>query len=146
MNQQQTAAAPSVACASTRNYADEEEETIRVKSLSDLTLPNPPKDAAPARGYVNQVLMSIGKLQKSHGHEVYAWAQECVSHEESVLNADPRFPRTDREITAKLIKTCKSGKFGILFQQMVETERSTTGGMPCGRVMFLCKDFQALST
>ena len=59
--------------------------------------------------------MSIGKLQKTHGHEVYAWAQECLSHEESVSKADLRCPRTDREIAAKLIKTCKTGKFGILF-------------------------------
>ena len=142
MNQPQAPTAPSVA--STRNYADEEEDTIRVKSLSDLTLPHPPKDAAQARGYVNQVLMSIGKLQKSHGHEVYAWAQECLTHDEDVLKADPRFSRTDREIAAKLIKTCRTGKFGILFQQMVETERATTGGMPCGRVMLriIFKHFQ----
>lgn len=118
---------------------------IRVKSLSDLTLPHPPKDAAQARGYVNQVLlMSIGKFQKTHGHEVHAWAQECLTHDESVLKADSRFPRTHREIAAKLIKTCKTGKFGILFQQMVETERSTTSGMPCGRVMLrmIFKNFQ----
>ena len=142
MNQPQAPTAPSVA--STRNYADEEEDTIRVKSLSDLTLPHPPKDAAQARGYVNQVLMSIGKLQKTHGHEVYAWAQECLSHDEDVLKADLRFPRTDREIAAMLIKTCKTEEFGILFQQMVETERSTTGGMSCGRVMLrmIFKHFQ----
>ena len=142
MNQPQAPTAPSVA--STRNYADEEEDTIRVKSLSDISFPMPPRDAAQARGYVNQVLMSIGKLQKTHGHEVYAWAQECLTHDESVLKADPRFPRTDREIAAKLIKTCKTGRFGILFQQMVETERTTTGGMPCGRVMLrmIFKHFQ----
>ena len=106
-----------------------------MKSLSDLSLPNPLHNAAQARGYVNQVLMSIGKLQKTHGHEVYVWAQECLSHDENSLKADPRFPRTDREIAAKLIKTCRSGRFGILFQQMVETERAETGGMPCGRMM-----------
>ena len=144
MNQQNTAPVPSNASTGTRNYADEEEDTIRVKSLSDITFPMPPRDAAQARGYVNQVLMSIGKLQKTHGHEVYAWAQECLTHDEAVLKADPRFPRTDREIAAKLIKTCKTGRFGILFQQMVETERSTTGGMPCGRVMLriIFKHFQ----
>ena len=131
MNQPQAPNAPSVA--STRNYADEEEDTIRVKSLSDLTLPHPPKDAAQARGNVKQVLMSIGKLQKTHGHEVYAWAQECLSHDEDVLKADP--DSLEQTVAAKLIKTCKTGKFAIIFRQMVETERSTTGGMPCGRVM-----------
>ena len=142
--QPQDAATSSHASVSTRNYADEEDNTIRVKSLSDLTLPHPPKDAAQARGYVNQVLMSIGKLQKTHGHEVYAWAQECLTHDEAVLKADPRFPRTDREIAAKLIKTCRTGRFGILFQQMVESERAESGGMPCGRVMLrlIFKHFQ----
>ena len=144
MNQQPVEPTSSHASVGTRNYADEEDETIRVKSLSDLTLPNPPKDAAQARGYVNQVLMSIGKLQKTHGHEVYAWAQECLTHDEAILKADPRFPRTDREIAAKLLKTCKSGRFGILFQQMVEAERADSGGMPCGRVMLrmIFKHFQ----
>ena len=146
MNQPQPpdAATSSHASVGTRNYADEEDDTIRVKSLSDLTLPHPPKDAAQARGYVNQALMSIGKLQKTHGHEVYAWAQECLTHDEAVLKADPRFPRTDREIAAKLIKTCRTGRFGILFQQMVDSERAESGGMPCGRVMLrlIFKHFQ----
>ena len=54
------------------------------------------------------------------------------------------FPATDREIAAKLLKTCKSGRFGILFQQMVEAERADSGGMPCGRVMLrmIFKHFQ----
>ena len=146
MNQPQPpdAATSSHASVGARNYADEEDDTIRVKSLSDLTLPHPAKDAAQARGYVNQVLMSIGKLQKTHGHEVYAWAQECLTHDEAVLKADHRFPRTDREIAAKLIKTCRTGRFGILFQQMVEAERADSGWMPCGRVMFrlIFKHFQ----
>ena len=47
------------------NYVDDEEETIRVKSLVDMVFPNPPENAGQARGYVNQVLMSIGKLQKT---------------------------------------------------------------------------------
>ena len=57
------------------NYADDEEETIRVRSLVDMVFPNPPENAGQARGYVNQVLMSIGKLQKTPGNEVYQWAQ-----------------------------------------------------------------------
>ena len=61
-----------------------------------------------------------------------------------LLKADPRFPRTDREIAAKLIKTCRTGRFGILFKQMVEAERADSGGMPCGRVMLrlIFKHFQ----
>ena len=47
--------------------AVDEEDIIRVKSLNDLSFPNPLENAAQARGYINQVLMSIGKLQKTHG-------------------------------------------------------------------------------
>ena len=87
-----------------RNYADEEDDTIRVKSLNDLVFPGPPENAGQARGYVNQVLMAIGKLQKTPGSEVYQWAQECLTSGEAELKADPRFPRTDREIASKLLK------------------------------------------
>ena len=120
---------------SERDFAQEEEDTIRVKSLNDLTLPNAPENAAQARGYVNQVLMAIGKLQKTPGNEVYQWAQECLTSEDITLKTDPRFPRTDREIASKLLKTCKKGRFGLIFQQMVESERALSGGMPNGRVM-----------
>ena len=68
-----------------RDHAQEEEDTIRVKSLNDLSLPNAPDNAAQARGYVNQVLMAIGKLQKTPGHEVYQWAQECLTLEDNTL-------------------------------------------------------------
>ena len=51
--------------AEVRDYADEEDNTIRVKSLNDLVFPNPPENAGQARGYANQVLMAIGKLQKT---------------------------------------------------------------------------------
>ena len=66
-----------------RNYADEEDDTIRVKSLNDLVFPGPPENAGQARGYVNQVLMAIGKLQKTPGSEVYQWAQECLTSGEA---------------------------------------------------------------
>ena len=66
------------------NYADDEEDTIRVKSLADMVFPNPPENAGQARGYINQVLMSIGKLQKTPGNEVYQWAQECLTNDEAV--------------------------------------------------------------
>ena len=118
-----------------RDFAEEEDNTIRVKSLNDLVLPNPPENADQARGYVNQVLMIIGKLQKKSGNEVYQWAQECMTSTENQLKTDPRFPRTDLEIASKLIKTCRRGRFGLIFQQMVESERLSSGSMPCGCVM-----------
>ena len=124
-----------------RDFAEEEDNTIRVKSLNDLIFPHPPENAGQARGYVNQVLMAIGKLQKTPGSEVYQWAQECLTSSEELLKADPRFPRTDREIASKLIKTCRRGRFGLIFQQMVEAERLSSGSMLCGRVM-LKKIFQ----
>jgi len=123
------------------DYAEEDDDTIRVKSLNDLVFPNPPENAGQARGYVNQVLMAIGKLQKTPGSEVYQWAQECLSANEESLKADPRFPLTDREIASKLIKTCCRGRFGLIFQQIVDSERLATGSMPCGTVM-LKKIFQ----
>ena len=51
------------------------------------------------------------------------------------LKADLRFPRLNREIAAKLIRACRKGRFGLLFQQQVEQERSRSGGMPNGRCM-----------
>jgi hypothetical protein len=97
------------------DYAEEDDDTIRVKSLNDLVFPNPPENAGQARGYVNQVLMAIGKLQKTAGSEVYQWAQECLSANEESLKSDPRFPRTDREIALKLIKTSRTGRFELIF-------------------------------
>ena len=70
------AAAPSAEVPKT--FAELEEDTIRVKSLTDLTFPTPPQNAAQARGFVNQTLMAIGKLQKTPGDEVYIWAQDCL--------------------------------------------------------------------
>lgn len=110
-----------------RDTATEEEDTIRVKSLNDLSLPNLPENAAQARGFVNQVL-SIGKLRKTFGNDVYLWAQECLTHDEARLKADPRFPRLGRELATKLIKICRKGRFGLIFQQTVESERATAGG------------------
>ncbi|CAE7293066.1 GIP [Symbiodinium sp. CCMP2592] len=127
------AAASSAAAPKTN--AELEEDTIRVKSLSDLSFPNPPQNAAQARGFVNQTLMAIGKLQKTPGDEVYIWAQDCLKKEPAALCKDGRFPRLDREIAAKLIKVCRHGRFGLLFQQMVESERLKSGGMPNGRCM-----------
>ena len=50
-----------------RKHAEPEEETIRLNSLSDLTFPSPPGNAAHARAYINQVLMAIGKIQRTAG-------------------------------------------------------------------------------
>ena len=66
--------------------------------------PNPPDNAGQARGYVNQVFMAIGKLQKTPGSEVYQWAQECLTSTEALLESDPRFTRTDRESPQSLSK------------------------------------------
>ena len=112
------------------NYADDEEDTIRVKSLADMVFPNPPENAGQARGYINQVLMSIGKLQKTPGNEIYQWAQECLTNDEAVLQADPRYPRTDREIASRLIKTCKRGRFGLGWCEGLASNQVST----CGRV------------
>ena len=109
-----------------------------------MVFPSPPDNAGQARGYVNQVLMAIGRLQKTPGNELYQWAQECLTTDEAQLQADPRYPRTDREIASKLLKTCRRGKFGLIFQQMVEAERAASGSMPCGRAMLrkIFKHFQ----
>ena len=54
---------------------------------------------------------------------------------EGELKADPRFPRLDREIAAKLIRSCRKARFGLMFQQQVEQARMRSGGMPNGRSM-----------
>ena len=128
-------AASSSAGNTAKTPAAYEEEVIRIKSLNDLVLPNAPSDAGEARGYLNQVLMTIGKLQRTEGDEVYQWIQEVQFLDDKALKGDSRFPRLNREIAAKLIKVCKKGKVGPLFQQMVESERLTSGSMPNGRVM-----------
>ena len=130
-----TARSGAAASSKSKTPAELEEEVIRIKSLADLTFPAPPENAAQARGVVNQVLMAIGKVQRSPGNEVYLWAQDCMKLDDKALASDLRFPRLDREIAAKLIKVCRSGRFGLLFQQMVESERMSTGGMPNGRCM-----------
>ena len=117
---------------------------MRVKDLKDLTFPPPPSDAGQARGYVNQVLLAIGRLQKTHGNELSLWVQECLPGDEKSLGASARFPRTDREICTKLLKTRRRGKFGVMFQQLVEKQRLQDGHMPCGRIMLhrIFKHFQ----
>ena len=117
------------------DFAEHESETVYVKGLSNLILPNIPVDSGQARGYINQVLMNIGSLQKTPGSDLYHWAQECLTKDDSALRGDRRFPRTDREIATKMLKVCKSGRFGIIFQRMVEESRLSGVGMPCGRVM-----------
>ena len=55
-------------------HAAHEESVVRVKDLKDLVLPPPPENAGQARGFVNQVLMAIGRLQKTPRDEVYQCA------------------------------------------------------------------------
>ena len=126
------------------DFARREAKTVMITSLTNLVFPHPPVNAGESRGYMNQVLMAIGKLQKTPGNELYLWAQECLTLTEEELQADPRYPRTDREVASKLLGTCKSGKFGLLFNQMLESERAASGAMPCGRVMLrrIFKHFQ----
>ena len=120
------AADPSVGMTAV-DHAAHEESVVRVKDLKDLVL--------------NQVLMAIGRPQKTPGDEVYQWAQACMSSFEQELIADKRFPRLDREVAARLLKTCRKGKFGLLFQNMVEQERISSGGMPVRGIM-LCAIFK----
>ena len=126
-----------------KTFAETEEETIRLKSLSDLTFPSPPENAAQARKYINQVLMAISKVQRTAGDEVYIWAQECRTLSDSQLKADRRFPRLNREITAKLIRACRRGRFGLLFQQQVEQERTRSGSAKWA--LHAARHIQALS-
>ena len=58
------AADPSVGMTAV-DHAAYEESVVRVKDLKDLVLPSPPENAGQARGFVNQVLMAIGRLQKT---------------------------------------------------------------------------------
>ncbi|CAE7560940.1 RE1 [Symbiodinium natans] len=134
----------SASASAAKSPADEEEEVIRVKAISDLTFPSPPENAGQARGFINQALVAIGRVQRSPGNEVYIWAQDCLTKTDQELIRDQRFPRLQREIAAKLLKVCRKGRFGLLFQQMVERERIDTGGMPNGRCMLraIFKHFQ----
>ena len=126
-----------------RDYAQEEEDTIRVKGLQDLVIPTPPTDAGQARGYTNQVFLAVGKLQKTPTNEVYLWIQEVLTKSESELTDDPSFPRLDRELAAKLVKTCRKGHFGLLFQQMVEVELGQGG---CHVVVSCLRKFSRTSS
>ena len=82
------------AATSASDPASYEETVVRIKDLKDLVLPLPPENAGQARGYVNQVLMAIGRLQKTTDDELYLWAQDCLTSSEEQLSADKRFPRT----------------------------------------------------
>ena len=114
------------------DHATYEESVVRVKDLKDLVLPPPLENAGQARGFVKQVLMAIARLQKTPGDEVYQRAQACMSPSEQELVADKRFPRLDREVAAKLLKTCRKGKFGLLFQNRLNKRESRQVGCPQG--------------
>ena len=64
---------------------------------------------------------------------------------EEQLRADKRFPRTTREIAAKLLKTCRKGKFGLFFPNHggARTEHRRYNAQWARDVAF---DLQALST
>ena len=123
------AADPSVGMTAV-DHAAYEESVVRVKDLKDLVLPSPPENAGQARGFVNQVLMAIGRLQKTPGDEVYQWAQACMSSSEQELIADKRFPRLDREVAAKLLKPAAKVSSGSCFKAWLNKRESRQVGCP----------------
>ena len=85
------------------DYAEHESEIVYVKGLSNLILPNIPVDSGQARGYINQVLMNIGSLQKTPGSDF------CITGPKSVLpRTIPPFVVTHvfPEPTGKLPRKC----------------------------------------
>ena len=75
---------------------------VGIKDVKDLVLRSRQR-AGQARGYVNQVLMAVGRLQKTTDDGLYLWAQDCLTSSEEQLKAEKRFPRTTREMAAKLL-------------------------------------------
>ena len=88
----------------------------------------------PLQAFVLQPLARVGEAEAAADAD-RAFMPECLTKDDSALRGDQRFPRTDREIATKMLKVCKSGRFGIIFQRMVEESRLSGIGMPCGRVM-----------
>ena len=90
-----------------------------------------------------KMLMATGKVLHTAGDEVYKWAQDCMLLSDSQLKA--RFPRLDREIAARRIRSCRKGRFGLLFQQQVEQERTRSAGMPngCRMLRTIFRHFQS---
>ena len=104
--------AADAASTTSKSPVEEGESLVRVKDLKDLTLPGLPNDSGQARGYVNQVLMAIGRLQKTSGSELYRWAQECLTEDEEGLQSCARFPRADREIGRQVVKDLQERTMG----------------------------------
>ena len=108
---------------------------MRVKDLEDMKFPAPPSDAARCRGYKNTVLTTIGGMQKTEGNELYQWALKCTTAKSiKELESSEGFPILDRKIGVKLQASAK-GKFGMLFQTMIEESQRKQQSMPKGRQM-----------
>ncbi len=113
-----------------------EEDVVRIKELEDMKFPAPPNDAARCRGYKNTVLTTIGGMQKTEGNEVYQWVLKCTPAKSiKELESSEGFPVLDRKIGVKLQASAKEGKFGMMFQTMIEETRRKQGAMPKGRQM-----------
>ena len=113
-----------------------EEEIVRIKDFEDLKFPPPPSDAAQCRGYKNTALTAIGGMQRTEGNQVYQWALRCTTaRNESELSSTDGFPILDRKIGVKLQSSAKGGKFGFIFQTMIEESRRKSQSMPSGRQM-----------
>jgi hypothetical protein len=101
-----------------------------------MKLPPLPNDAADCRGYKNTILTTIGGFQKTEGSEVYRWALRALTAKsDRDLASSDGFPVLDRKLGVKLQASAKHGRFGLIFQTMVEEARKKTQSMPSGRQM-----------
>ena len=122
--------------AQSKSKVTKEEDVVRIKDLEDMKFPAPPNDAARCRGYKNTVLTTIGGMQKTEGNEVYQWVLKCATAKLiKELESSEGFPVLDRKIGVKLQASAKDGKFGMMFQTMIEETRRKQGAMPKGRQM-----------
>jgi hypothetical protein len=113
-----------------------EEDVVRIRDLEEMKLPPPPAEASACRGYKNTVLTTIGGFQKTDGNELYQWIMRCTTAKsEKELESSEGFPITDRKLGVKLQSSAKGGKFGLLFQSMIEENRRKYQRMPSGRQM-----------
>eukprot|EP00435_Cladocopium_sp_Y103_P010582 s5332_g2.t1 len=88
------------------DYAEQEEDTIRVKSLPDMVFPNPPDNAGQARGYINQEPPpdpedpnDPSEPEEEEGEWVEEEEEEEPAEEDQVLEeeAEPRSPQQEPE-------------------------------------------------
>ena len=114
-----------------------EEDVVRVKELDSLIIPLSPEDTTEARGYINTVLTAIGAMQKCAGTCVYEWGQQSLDLDEAQLErlGDGGLPRLQRELTLKIIKANRKGRFSTMIAREQEKARKTSSGMCNGRIL-----------